>query len=96
LEARSERFRPEPHPDSDVRDSGAREPLLHILRWGDEQDERLPIAVLLHGGAANAHWWDHLAPRFSDRFRLVALDFRGHGDSEHPKHLRSGAFNEDL
>ena len=52
--------------------------------------------MLLHGGGANAHWWDHIAPTFADQFHVVALDFRGHGDSERPEELIPGAFNEDL
>ena len=51
--------------------------------------------MLLHGGGANAHWWDHIAPTFADQFHVVALDFRGHGDSERPEELIPGAFNED-
>jgi pimeloyl-ACP methyl ester carboxylesterase len=66
---------------------------LHILRWGDDW---LPPLVLLHGGGANAHWWDHVAPRLATRFHVVALDFRGHGDSDYPETLVAGAFNDDL
>ena len=66
---------------------------LHALFWGDRSR---PIVVLLHGGGANAHWWDHLAAPLSDRYCAVALDFRGHGDSDHPAELTVGAFNHDL
>jgi len=66
---------------------------LHRLEWGDSD---APVLIFLHGGGANAHWWDHIAPSFADRFYVNALDFRGHGDSEHPEELRVGAFNEDL
>ena len=51
--------------------------------------------MLLHGGGANAHWWDHLAPELARSFHVVALDFRGHGDSDYPDPER-GAFNWDL
>ena len=37
--------------------------------------------VLLHGFAQQAHSWDFTALCFRDRFRVLALDFRGHGDS---------------
>ena len=40
-----------------------------------------PPLVLLHGGAAHAHWWDHLAPLLAEQYHVVALDLRGHGDS---------------
>ncbi|MGH0036224.1 MAG: alpha/beta fold hydrolase [Myxococcota bacterium] len=66
---------------------------LHALHWGDPDR---PTLVALHGGGANAHWWDHLARSWSERFHVVALDFRGHGDSDHPETLRVGAFNDDL
>jgi pimeloyl-ACP methyl ester carboxylesterase len=52
--------------------------------------------VLLHGGGANAHWWDHLAVKLSRHGPVFALDFRGHGDSEYPTEKRIGAFNDDL
>ena len=66
---------------------------LHVLHRGDAS--RRPL-VLLHGGGANAHWWDHLAPSLAERFHVVALDFRGHGDSDHPAALEVGAFARDL
>jgi pimeloyl-ACP methyl ester carboxylesterase len=66
---------------------------LHALHWGNPEHAKL---VLLHGGGANAHWWDHLAPRMAERFHVIALDFRGHGDSDHPEEVRPGAFAEDL
>ena len=70
---------------------------LHCLEWGpiSGSSENAPI-VLLHGGGANAHWWDHLAEEISARYRVYALDFRGHGDSSYPEDRRVGAFNDDL
>ncbi len=37
--------------------------------------------VLVHGGAAHARWWDHIAPLLAAGRRVVALDLSGHGDS---------------
>ena len=54
------------------------------------------MLVLLHGGGANAHWWDHLAPDLARRFHVVALDFRGHGDSDWTEAITPGAFQRDL
>jgi pimeloyl-ACP methyl ester carboxylesterase len=72
---------------------------LHTLVWrgsaGDPERDESPV-VLLHGGGANAHWWDHLADRLAARRPVFALDFRGHGDSEYPEVRRVGAFNDDL
>ena len=32
---------------------------VHYCRWGARGG---PGIVLVHGGAAHAHWWDHVAP----------------------------------
>ncbi len=66
---------------------------LHALHRGDPAH---PLVVLLHGGAANVHWWEPLAAALADRFHVVCLDFRGHGDSDFPESLAVGAFSEDL
>ncbi len=50
----------------------------HYLDWGNDH---LPHVVLLHGGALTAHTWDMAALLLRDRYHLVALDQRGHGDS---------------
>lgn len=72
---------------------------LHCLEWGAEigpsADAPAPV-ILLHGGGANAHWWDQLAATISLERRVYALDFRGHGDSEYPTRREVGAFNFDL
>jgi pimeloyl-ACP methyl ester carboxylesterase len=70
---------------------------LHAIEWPSRSvDAEAEPTVLLHGGGANAHWWDHLALRLAQHGRVLALDFRGHGDSEHPSERRVGAFNDDL
>ena len=46
--------------------------------WGDPAAAGI---VLVHGGAAHARWWDHVAPLLADDRRVVALDLSGHGDS---------------
>jgi len=66
---------------------------LHAVHRGSTGRPKL---VLLHGAAANAHWWDHLASGLAAHFHVVALDFRGHGDSDFPEQLRAGAFSDDL
>lgn len=40
-----------------------------------------PPAVLVHGGAAHAGWWDHIAPHLTAEHRIIAIDLSGHGDS---------------
>ncbi|WP_030751060.1 alpha/beta fold hydrolase [Streptomyces sp. NRRL S-31] len=41
-----------------------------------------PAVVLLHGLAGHAGEWDGLARRLAGRFRVVAVDQRGHGAGE--------------
>jgi pimeloyl-ACP methyl ester carboxylesterase len=42
--------------------------------------------VLVHGGAAHARWWDHIAPLLAADRRVVAVDLSGHGDSGRRDH----------
>ena len=70
---------------------------LHCLEWASNSNsESTTPVILLHGGGANAHWWDHLASEITAYGPVYALDFRGHGDSSFPEELRVGAFNDDL
>lgn len=55
---------------------------LHVLEWGAPGR---PALCFLHGGSAHAHWFDRVAPAFADRFHVVSLDQRGHGESEWPR-----------
>src|SRR5438874_1097213 len=41
-----------------------------------------PAICFLHGGAAHAHWFDRVIPTFADRLHAIALDQRGHGESQ--------------
>lgn len=38
--------------------------------------------LLLHGGAAHAHWFDFAVGKLTARYRVLSLDLRGHGDSQ--------------
>ena len=51
---------------------------LSALEWGRPG---APGLLLVHGGAAHVHWFDRVATAFADRFHVVAVDQRGHGDS---------------
>lgn len=51
----------------------------HYLDWGNPG---APPILMLHGMAQSAHTWDFSALALSDRFRVLALDQRGHGDSD--------------
>jgi pimeloyl-ACP methyl ester carboxylesterase len=66
-------IRPE---DKYVQANGMR---LHYLDWGNPEQ---PNMLLLHGGAQSAHSWDFFSLAMRDHFHIVALDQRGHGDSD--------------
>lgn len=55
----------------------------HYLTWGAERTER-PAALLLHGITSTALSWVRVGPALADRYRVYALDMRGHGDSVKP------------
>ena len=57
----------------------ARHQRFHLLEWGSLS---LPHLLLLHGGNQSAHSWDLVSLHLADRFHIIALDQRGHGDSE--------------
>jgi pimeloyl-ACP methyl ester carboxylesterase len=52
---------------------------IRACAWGERS---APTMVLVHGGAAHSEWWAPLAPLLADRFRVVAFDMSGHGDSD--------------
>jgi pimeloyl-ACP methyl ester carboxylesterase len=54
---------------------------LQYAEWGPP--EARPV-VLLHGITGHARVWDTLAQALERDFRVLALDQRGHGDSEAP------------
>ena len=50
----------------------------HYLDWGGEG----PPLLMLHGFTGHAHTWDRTAAGLGERYRALALDQRGHGDSD--------------
>lgn len=54
---------------------------LHYLDFGGTG----PTVVLLHGQGNTAHIFREFAPGLTDRYRVVALTRRGHGQSDAPK-----------
>jgi pimeloyl-ACP methyl ester carboxylesterase len=52
----------------------------HYLSWGTERDD-LPAMVLLHGITSSALSWVRVGPALATRYRVYALDMRGHGES---------------
>lgn len=58
----------------------ARRMRLHYLEWPHHAGAR--TVLFLHGGALTAHTWDLTCLALSDAYRCIALDQRGHGESE--------------
>jgi len=52
------------------------------LRLQDYGTPGQPPMLCLHGGAANAHWYDFVAGAFNADYHVRAVDLRGHGDSD--------------
>ncbi len=55
----------------------------HVQQFGDEQ-QQLPLALLIHGTGASTHSWRGLAPLLAPHFRLLSLDLPGHGFTDMP------------
>jgi pimeloyl-ACP methyl ester carboxylesterase len=67
-----------PHKSDFVRVNGIN---LHYLDWGGNG----PVLLFLSGMGCSVHIFDEFALHFTDQFRVLALDRRGHGDSEYPE-----------
>ena len=52
------------------------------LHYRDFGGEGKPALLFMHGLTGNAHCFDHVAPEFVSTHHVLALNFRGHGDSE--------------
>ena len=53
---------------------------LRYADWGDNG----PLMLMLHGDMRTARSWDAVARDLRDRFHIMSLDSRGHGDSDWP------------
>lgn len=67
-----------PHASGFVNSNGIR---LHYLDWGGSG----PELVFIPGWGCTAHIFDRFAPRFTDRFHVLAVTRRGHGLSDYPE-----------
>jgi esterase len=55
---------------------------LHYLDWGPPARRDRPPLLFLHGGRLTAHTWDLVCMALHTDYHCVAVDQRGHGDSE--------------
>ena len=70
---------PEPEPefrDRFLTNEGRR---VHYLDWGTAGR---PVFVMLHGIGRSAHSYDHIARELRGDYQVIAMDLRGHGDSD--------------
>lgn len=51
----------------------------HYTEWGSPSS---PPVLLLHGLNVQCHTWDPIAHALAADYRVVAMDMRGHGDSD--------------
>jgi pimeloyl-ACP methyl ester carboxylesterase len=54
---------------------------LHYLDWGGTG----PALIFLTGMGSSAYIFNQFAPRFTDKFHVLALTRRGQGDSDYPE-----------
>jgi pimeloyl-ACP methyl ester carboxylesterase len=59
---------------------------LHVLDWTTRETPGSGAFVLVHGLGSSAHIWDLTGPLVAEQTgrRVVALDQRGHGESDQP------------
>ncbi len=67
---------PVTYSDHEVQVNGLK---LHYQEWGEPSS---PAVLMLHGFGVSGHMFDEFAARASDSYHLIALDQRGHGDSD--------------
>jgi pimeloyl-ACP methyl ester carboxylesterase len=54
------------------------------IAYREAGDPRLPKLVLLHGWPSSSHQYRNLIPALSQRFHVIAPDYQGFGNSDHP------------
>jgi len=59
--------------------------------WGSPE---LPPVLLLHAFAMDSRMWHPVASRLADAYFAVALDLRGHGESDAPEELGAYSIQE--
>tara|TARA_R110002073_G_scaffold2932_12_gene18981 strand:+ start:1346 stop:2206 length:861 start_codon:yes stop_codon:yes gene_type:complete len=67
---------------------------IHYQTWSS--DQKKPGLLFVHGHAAHAHWWDFIAPAFSQQYRVGALDMSGNGDSDHREQYRPSQYSAEI
>ena len=72
-------FQSEARPaDRHVQANGLR---FHYLEWGERNR---PTLLMLHGICQQCHSWDFISLALAHKYHVIALDARGHGDTQWP------------
>ncbi|MBI1817021.1 MAG: alpha/beta hydrolase [Deltaproteobacteria bacterium] len=66
---------------------------IHFRDWGNAD---APPLIIVHGMRDHSHSFDDLARGLLDQYHVLALDLRGHGDSETTPYYSFGHFVLDL
>lgn len=73
---------------------------LHFLHWprsdGQAPAASLPALVFIHGFRGHARWWGFIAPLFTEKYRVYALDLSGMGDSDAPQSYDTDTHSNDI
>ena len=67
-----------------------------LFRYRETGDGSGPVLILLHALGEDAGDWDEVAKALSKRYRVLALDQRGHGQSEYTAHYSFELMRDDL
>lgn len=68
-------------------------PTLSYQEWGRADGA---VVLMLHGLGSNGDSWRHVAAVIGERFRVIAPDARGHGDSEWTRTYSFDALRDDV
>jgi esterase len=72
--------------------------VVHGLRfhYREAGDRDAPVAMMLHGLMGHAREWDTLTTALARRFRTLALDQRGHGETDWTAAYTAAAMASDI
>src|SRR5215475_6087891 len=66
---------------------------IHYRQAGEEDS---PPLIVLHGLGGKAEEWDHISLALADRYHVLVLDQRGHGESSWPGEYSFELMRDDL
>jgi pimeloyl-ACP methyl ester carboxylesterase len=69
---------------------------VHYRVWSSSSNVEMPLLLFVHGYRGHTHWWDWIAPAFTDQFRVAAVDLSGMGKSEARGRYSAECFSRDV